>query len=130
MKPLVNMRLITNEVHIKNNNLPDGQFSMVPRLSRNIRNIDNEHTAVELTVEIINSDEHPFPIDVRATMTGVFEVSTLPEDTVENFVKIQAIQIILPYIRALITSATAGSLYPPVVLPVIDVRNLFAEEVE
>ncbi len=128
MKKLVNMQLITNEIHIKNNNLADGQFGMIPKVSRSIKNIDKEHAAVELVVEIINTEEHPFPVDIRVSMTGIFDISKLPEESIDNFLKIQSVHLIFPYIRALISSTTAGSLYPPVVLPVIDASTMFSEE--
>lgn len=128
MQPLVNMQLITNEISIKNNHLPDGQFKLSPRITRNIGVVDKEHSAVELIVEIVNSKDNPFPVDIRASITGVFEVSTLPSDAVDTFLKIQAVQILFPYIRALISSATSSSMFPPIILPIIDASTLFPTE--
>ena len=106
MQPLVNMQLVTNEISIKNNHLPDGQFNYSPKITRNIKSLDQEHSAVELIVEIISTNDHPFPVNIRASLTGIFDISLLPAEAKDNFLSIQAVQILFPYVRALISSAT------------------------
>ncbi len=128
MQPLVNMQLFANELSIKNNHLPDGQFNLAPTITRKIEEVDKDHSSVELIVEMHNTEETPFPVDIRASVTGVFEISMLPADVIDDFLKIQAVQIIFPYIRSMISSVTSSSMFPPVILPVIDVRTLFQEE--
>lgn len=127
MEPLVNMRLSTNEISIKNNHLAEGQFKVSPRITRNIEVIDESHSAVELILEIINSEENPFPIDIRISLNGVFDISNLPSETVDNFLKVQAVQIMFPYVRTIVSSITSCSLMPPIVLPIIDVKKLFPD---
>ena len=127
MQPLVNMKLLTNEISIKNNHLPEGKFNLTPMITRNINVIDDTHSAVELILEIINSEDNPFPVNIRVSLTGIFDISGLPTETVDNFLKVQAVQILYPYIRTMVTSITSSSLMPPIILPVIDVKNLFPE---
>lgn len=125
MEPLVNMQLITNEVSIKNNNLPNGQFTINPKFTRNIGAIDESHAFTELKVEILNSEDAPFPVDVVVSLTGLFDISTLPEKDVDAFLKFQAVHILLPYIRSMVSSITASSLMPPILLPIVDAKALF-----
>lgn len=127
MTTKVDMQLITNELSIKNNQLPPGTFKIDPRVTRNIGVIDDTHRFTQLIVEIVNSMETPFPIDIRADMTAVFDISSLPEDKVDDFLKHQAVAIVLPYIRGMISSATANALMPPIVIPIIDVAELFPD---
>ena len=91
MQPLVNMQLITNEISIKNNHLPDGQFNFSPKITRNIGVVDKDHSAVEIIVEAVNSSDNPFPVDIRASVTGVVDISALQPDAVDSFLKIQAV---------------------------------------
>lgn len=128
MEPLANVQLITNEISIKNNHLPDGKFQINHSITRNINTIDDTHVAVELVYEIINSEEHPFPIDVRVSLTGIFDLSNIPQNAVEHFLKYQAVQILYPYVRTMVTNITASSFMPPIIPPVIDVMKLFPEE--
>jgi preprotein translocase subunit SecB len=128
MQPLVNMQLVTNDISIKNNHLQDGQFNVSPQITRNIGVIDKDHSSVELILEIINNEESPFPVDIHVSLTGIFDISGLPSEAVDNFLKIQSVQILFPYIRSMVSCITSCSLLPPIILPIIDVRNLFPEE--
>ncbi|MBQ6606494.1 MAG: protein-export chaperone SecB [Firmicutes bacterium] len=128
MQPLVNMQLVTNEISIKNNHLPDGQFTIQSQITRNIGVLDETHSTVELVLEILNTEEHPFPVDIRISLTGVFDISTLPAEAHDSFLKLQAIQIMYPYLRTMLTNITSSSLMPPIVLPIVDVSTLFPED--
>ncbi len=130
MEPLVNFQLITNEVSVKNNNLQEGSFSLAPQIKRGITKIDDTHSAVRLILEILNTEKIPFPVDIKVDLTGVFDVSNLSPEDVEDFLKLQAIQIMFPYIRTMISSATSCAMMPPVILPIIDVREMFPDSGE
>ena len=126
--PIVtNVQLITNEVSFKNNKLPDGQFTLAPRFTRNIW-VEGNTGFVELICEILNSEEHRFPVDVRVSLSGVFDMANIPDDQKDAFLKVSAVQIIFPYVRGIVSSISTSALMPPIVLPIIDVRKLFPEE--
>lgn len=127
MGALMNMRLATNEISIKNNDLPKGSFNLAPQIRRIIGQVDGTHASVEIRVEIRNTEENPFPMDVTASMTGIFDISSIEEKDRDNFLKIQSVQLILPHLRSLIASTTAAALMTPLMLPIYDVRKLFPE---
>lgn len=127
MGNLTEMRLITNEISVKNNNLPGGSFNLMPRIQRLIGKVDETHASVEIRVEIHNTEENPFPVDVIASMTGIFDMSNIEEKDRDNFLKIQSVQLILPHIRSLIASTTAAALMTPLMLPIYDARTLFPD---
>ena len=127
MGALMNMRLATNEISIKNNFLPKGSFNLAPQIRRIIGEVDDTHASVEIRVEIRNTEENPFPMDVTASMTGIFDMSSIEEKDRDNFLKIQSVQLILPHLRSLIASTTAAALMTPLMLPIYDARKLFPE---
>ncbi len=127
MDSLVNYKLITNEIRLSNNKLPKGAFSIDPKINRSIDVIDDTHSSVTYVLEIKNTPEHPFPIDILVSVTGIFDISCLNEKDVDDFLKIQSCQIIFPNIRTIVATLTASSLMPPILLPVIDARKLFGE---
>ena len=127
MGALMNMQLATNEISIKNNFLPNGSFNLAPQIRRIIGQVDDTHASVEIRVEIRNTEEHPFPMDVTASMTGIFDMNNIEEKDRDTFLKIQSVQLILPHIRSLIASTTAAALMTPLMLPIYDARKLFPE---
>ena len=128
MQPLVNMEMVVNEISIKNNNLPAGNFNIEPVVKRNIGELDENHMVVELVAEIVNTEEHPFPVDIRVSIAGKFETGKIPKEEVDHFLKIQAVQILFFFFWSMVTNITTNAMLPPIVLPVVDVRTLFDDE--
>ena len=128
MQPLVNMEMVVNEISIKNNNLPAGNYNIKPVVKRNIGELDENHMVVELIAEIVNTEENPFPVDIRVSIAGKFETEKIPKEEVDHFLKIQAVQILFPYVRSMVTNITTNAMMSPIVLPVVDVRTLFDDE--
>lgn len=130
MEPVVEMRFQTNEVSIKNNFLQEGNFTINPSFTRKTGFVDKDTAFTELSVEIKNTEEHPFPVDIRVSITGFFKNVSIPPEQEEQFLKINAVQILFPYLRTIISSITTASMFPPIILPIIDVTTLFPEDQE
>lgn len=128
MDVLLNMQLITNEISIRNNQLPPGEFKFNPTFTRNISRIDETHAATELRMDAVNTEDNPFPVDITVSISGVFDISALEEKDVEFFLKYQAVQILFPYVRNAVSSLTSTALMPPIILPVINAQQLFPEQ--
>ena len=128
MQSSVNIQLITNEISVKRNNIPEKEYTISPKVTRNITAIDEKHTAVELILEILNQEETPFPLDIRVSLTGIFDISTLPKESVDRFLKVQTVQILYPYIRTMVSNITASSMLPPIILPLTDAATMFPEQ--
>ena len=128
MNSLADLQLITNEISIKNNNLAAGQFSVSPTFTRKMGKTSDNKYFTELTIEMKDKEEARFPIDLRIRLTGIFDLSQIQEDQIDSFLKIQAVQILFPYLRTMVSNITASSLMSPIVLPVIDVLKMFPED--
>ena len=128
MKSLVNYKLITNKVCIVNNQMGDGNFTIDPKIHRTIISVDPNHSAVTYDFEIKSTEEHPFPVDIEVSLTGVFDTSKLDDNSVDDFLKVQTCQILFPQIRTIVSSLTANALMTPLILPIIDARSLFDDE--
>ena len=127
MTTQINMQLITNELSIRNNQLPPGTFSINPMFRRNIGTINEHQAFTQIVVELKNTEDHPFPVDITADMTAIFEIDSIPQETLDDFLKHQAVHILLPYLRAMISSVTANSFMPAIVLPVFNALDLFPD---
>lgn len=127
MQTYANMLITTKEIHVKNNELPAGQFTVNPRFVRTT-NKEGNTGRTELMAEILNTPEVPFPLDIRVVMEAKFDLQQIPEDQRTHFLEITAVQILFPYMRSLLSSITSSALMPPIIFPVIDVNSLFKEE--
>lgn len=126
---LNNFTLIVNEAFIKNNNLPVGEFKLNPQIQKKIGKANSpENTyVVEVRVEILNTPENPFPIDLVASLSGIFNIEGDNEEEINNFLQIQGFQIVFPYLRSLVANMTANAMMPPIFLPIV-YANQFEEK--
>ncbi len=125
MDALVNYTLVTNEISLVRHKTTGSTFTVDPKVHRKIDTIDDTKVAVTYVLEIKDSEEHPFPLDIVVSLTGVFDISKLEKDKVDDFIKIQTCQILFPQIRTILATVTASAFLQPILLPVIDARKLF-----
>lgn len=128
MQPIVNYQLKTNKISITNNYIEGVNFTVNPQIQRTISVIDDTHSSVTYDLTIKNTDDNPFPVDIEVSITGIFDISKLNKNSVDDFLKIQTCQILFPQIRTIIASLTAAAIMPPLLLPIIDARALFSED--
>lgn len=121
------MTIIPNEVRIKNNNLPLGKFAMSPRFVRKSGRLSDTRFFIELSVEVTSTEEHRFPIDLFVSMTAIFDLSKMQEPEREEYMKEEALRVVFPYLRSMVTNVTSGALLPPIILPIIDLKETFGE---
>ena len=127
MDSLLNFQLITNEVSIKRNQLQGEGYKIDPKLTRDVTITEDGKGIVELILEINNTEENPFPLDIRISLSGIFDISSIPDESRSDLLNITAVQVLFPYLRSILSTVTSGALYPPIILPIIDVRKLFSE---
>ena len=81
-------------------------------------NIEKDKFKVELTTSLFKGiEDAPFYLDV--TITGYFEL--VGEDDIMKF-EANAIAIMYPYLRAIVSTYTASANVSPVILPAINVK--------
>lgn len=116
-----NVSFIVNEASIKNNNLPVGEFKLNPQIQRRIGKANDSNNAyvIEVRVDIRNSPETPFPIDLVASISGIFIIEGENIEEINSFLQTQGFQMVFPHLRALVANMTATAMMPPIFLPIV-----------
>ena len=74
-------------------------------------------------------EDKPFHLEVH--MTGIFEFQTeLQGEELYNILRQQGINILFPYLRAVVSNITGNTGLPPIILPLINVNQLIQNQVE
>ena len=126
MSMVKNMQMQIKEAYVKNNFL-QGTFSLKPVLNVAIEKNGDKYTLL-MKVEINNTNENPFPIDMKVVLSGTFEFLDANDEEIDHFMKKEAIQMMYPYLRSYVTNLSASSMISPIILPIIDVRNINIEK--
>ena len=88
------------------------------------KEVDKElkNMLVELNVEIGDKDESPFFMSICSE--GLFELSQDYLDYDINLFYSNALSILYPYVRAIVSTYTAGANIKPVILPTINIKKM------
>lgn len=96
------------------------QFS----ISKNVKKIENK---MEVTLEakiFENAEENNYPFEMNVIITGFFVIENETKLNLEP----NAIAILYPYIRAIVSTYTACANVNALILPPINVNALFEKE--
>lgn len=124
------LSIVTNNIELKNYMMTEGNFSAQPELTKRtgkVEGCENRYT-VELSIKFTNTKERPFPIDLFVKITGVFEFESDNEDEVKQFLKLQAVQLLFPYLRTMVSNITSTALMNSLLIPLINITEI--EEIE
>ena len=123
----VNFELHVDEISFKNNNIASGTFNVSPAITRSTGVNESGKYNTKVVVEILNSSDTPFPVDIRVSMTGLFDLNDIPEDKRIDFLSYTGFDVIYPYIRSTITSLSTNAMLPPIIIPIVDAHQVFQE---
>ena len=121
---LIFNKYIVKEIKFKyNENFKEKPVEILFDIKKNIQ-YDNNKMNVDLKVNVFEeSDKYPFYMSV--TRRGFFTIEDNNEKI--NF-EPNAIAILYPYIRSIVSTYTAEANIMPLILPVINVNKLLKDE--
>jgi preprotein translocase subunit SecB len=117
---------VVNEIHfVLNDNFkkPEQPIPLLFDMNKKIVFDENNNSAtLTLFVTVFeNAKENNFPFQFDLTLTGFFQVENLQNQVERNMIETNAIAILFPYIRALISSYTANANIKPLILPPVNI---------
>lgn len=115
---------LVEEIIFGGNYLEAGEFDLEFNFkAKSSFSINNDKAKLELTCNLFdeNFNNGLAPFYMKVTIVGYFEC----ENTNIHDFEFNAMAILLPYVRAFITTFTSQSGIPPVILPPINVYNYF-----
>ena len=131
MYKLVKSTFTTNQLKIVNNNLSPGNFELKPLIKRQVGKIKEGLYFTALILSIESTEEQRFPVDMLVDFRGIFEFGNIDDEkNIYEFLKLQAVHIMFPYLRSIVTNLSVTAMMPPIVLPIVDVSNLFKNNEE
>ncbi|QDA74653.1 hypothetical protein EOT00_06735 [Listeria seeligeri] len=109
---------------------PDNGIDLKVDFSVNI-GVDSKNAVVELSSEIGDEFEEGQPFNLDLTIVGLFEYQgnkNEPMQEFNNYLKQNAIAILFPYLRSLISDITSRSnQFPAYTLPVMNIAEMLKD---
>lgn len=102
------------------------QIMLFPKLVRNIKKMPNNKFEVHLGVVVsADKDGNDIPFNLSVEISGFFNL--LGEETDETFINQNALAILFPYLRSLVTTVTVNAGIPPIILPAVNIIQMLEE---
>lgn len=100
------------------------EVQIAPRFKRDILKIDEDNVAVDLS---INIDKEDVPFFIEIEIEGIFKLNQWEENDNRVIIENNAVAILFPYLRSLVTMVTANANFNPYILPVMNISAMFDE---
>lgn len=109
-----------------NDNFKEGKKGIPIKLSIiPIVNVEKENMNITLKTEIFkDAEENNFPFEMIVELTGYFKCEG---DAPDKFVR-NAVAILYPYVRSIVSTYTSNANISPLILPTINVNTLIEEQ--
>lgn len=114
----------------RNAEFSKGSVELDFHIKRDIRYLDDEKNTVYVTLDMQlfrNPVENNFPFSNNIKVTGLFEIEVLNNKT-KGLEEVNAVAILFPYVRAIVSTYSANANVLPLILPPINVVNLLREK--
>ncbi|MBB6068188.1 protein-export chaperone SecB [Methanococcus maripaludis] len=100
-------------------------------LACNVKYENDEYNTMHVTMLMNlfkNTEETSKPFTMNVAVTGHFQLEHSDPKIREQYAKINAVSILFPYIRALVSTCTAAGNVGSMIIPPINVLNMFEEQ--
>lgn len=102
------------------NHLPSGtQLKLDTKCAYNVKYSNDLHCRGEMTVEV-KSKETPDKFSIKVVLVGAFNYA---EGADKDLLHVETFKILFPYARALVSTITANTGIPPIILPEINIEG-------
>lgn len=102
-------------------------------IKRDITYLEDEKNSVLVTLDteiFRNPEENNFPFSINISLTGLFEIEGVLDSQTKRLAEVNAVAILFPYVRAIVSTYSANANVTPIILPPINVVNLLSMKEE
>ena len=117
----------TVSFNIKDTRQDGKKYTITPSFGKSIKKVNDEMYEVKLIFSIKNENQNVSPYEIELIIKGVFVLKNPDKGEIEEFLKVNAIQILFPYLRSTLSSAMSALMIQPIFLPLMDARFIFEE---
>lgn len=99
-------------------------------LEKEIKYVEDEKKTIMVTLNLKifeNPLENNYPFNMNLSLTGIFEIDFTDIDKMREFAETNAVAILFPYLRSMVSTYTANANVSPLILPPINVVSLMEQ---
>lgn len=118
---------IVNKVEFySNSNFEDTPIKIDFDISSSVEFIEDENNTFLLKLDASifkDAEKKGYPFSMNISITGIFELENSDIENKEKFAELNAVAILFPYLRSLVSTYSSNSNVQPLILPPINVAK-------
>lgn len=123
---LIFKKYIVDEINFKyNEKFIDKPVNLDFDIDKEVEYISEKEMQIRLIVHLFKDTEKDYPFKMKVAIKGFFEIENNNENI--NF-EPNAIAILYPYIRSIVSTYTSNANVMPLILPVINVNKMLQDK--
>ena len=108
------------------NKAKEGNFVFTPEVRIAFNKLSERQWETSVNIKVFDKEEQPFPFDMDIIVSLI---TSFPEEFPDNFnlkeyLKINSLNILFPYVRSVVTNVTSAALVNPIFLPLVDIVKM------
>lgn len=117
---------IVDYVEFKNNPDFEGEETSLEFEPEVEFHVEDNELLVFLTINVFkDAAKHNYPFEMRVSVVGYFVISE--QEDIEKY-KVNAVAVLFPYIRSIISTYTAVANVNPLILPTVNINKMLSEK--
>ena len=99
---------------------------MKPEIGVSYSKISDKEWETSFNVRLMNKEDAPFPFDMDVVVSLITRFNDeLPnKEELLSYLKVGSLNILYPYVRSVVINVTSAAIVAPLILPIVDVRDL------
>ena len=115
----------TTRFSFSSNTSNQDTYTISPKFGKKIDKINEEDYLLTLSFSLHSEDNSIAPYEVDLVINGIFSLSDCKNDEIDEFMNKNAVAILFPYLRSILSTALSAMMIQPLILPLVDAYQLF-----
>lgn len=116
----------TKKFVFNNERREQGEYKLSPKFGKKIDEISDKEFMLSLSFSLHNHDDIIAPFDIDLTISGSFILDECNVDEQNDFMNMNAVAILFPYLRSILSTTLSSMMIQPIILPIVDAVQLFS----
>lgn len=122
------INVTTLKFRFDNKAKPNVEYKLSPRFGKGLCRLSNTIHELHLAFSLHDDEGNLSPYDIDLEIVGKFEITDCDEKEILDFMNLNAVSILFPYLRSILSSLMSSMMISPIILPIVDAMELFKVE--
>ncbi len=118
------LNITTKKLEFINNAKEGINYELKPKVTKKIIVKDDSIYELHLFFKVNSDSGVNAPFEMDLDVVGLFKLENGDQNGINTFMNTNAVSIVFPYLRSIISNVMSSMMLPPILLPIVDARSI------